>query len=519
MPDHTRRHRNERRAEEERIRREQQQRTSLGDILTGRERIVPTPLPPRANIFGPGGILPTQPPVERAPYTGLDWTQNILPFLGNVLGGAGNVLGGAASAVGETWNPFIEFLKNNWMEFQPVWPPAGSSYRGGSFQPLDASLIDPITGANFRNFANVVGGGVPASVIDPITGANLTSFAGGGAGVDVPEAGGQARSLQEIVNQIPGSGQDGTTPITEEMILGWTSANDIMDLYDQGFMTIEELQNYVYLWYLNPLDEKTGEASWSDRASYDGANETHKNYITDYIDRILAWRYASDDEKPDTSLEELEALYGEKGFTELNYLNPETGEIEPFWKDAVPFSGDAPEQTEMQRRRQTWAEQEVERYGFENVFRQFLASQPATGLGMYGQRAREAQFDPLLASFRAQPITFAGDKEYFQAPLFQEFLAGGGQAMGPGQYTQRLTDIGNLFGEEDPTWRQIAEMAPFEGNLDAFNAWIQPFMGSLSPHYRKGMMAAAQADYDKFQGTTPEKSYMQHIAERGGFFV
>ena len=233
----------------------------------------------------------------------------------------------------------------------------------------------------------------------------------------------------------------------------------------------------------------------------------------------MAWRYAPDDEKPDTSLEELAALYGEKGFTELNYLNPETGEIEPFWKDAVPFPGDAPEQPEMQRRRQSWAEQETERYGFENVFRQFLASQPVTGLGTYGQRAREAQFDPLLASYRAQPITFAGDKEYFQAPLFQEFLAGGGQAMGPGQYTQRLTDIGNLFGQEDPTWRQIAEMAPFEGNLDAFNAWIQPFMGSLAPHYRKGMMAAAQADFDKFQGTTPEQSYMQNIAERGGFFV
>jgi hypothetical protein len=91
--------------------------------------------------------------------------------------------------------------------------------------------------------------------------------------------------------------------------------------------------------------------------------------------------------------------------------------------------------------------------------------------------------------------------------------------MGPGQYTQRLTDIGNMFGLEDPTWQQQMEMAPFEGNLDAFNAWIQPFMGSLAPHYRRGVMSAAQSDYDKFVGTTPEQSYMQNIAGRGGFFV
>jgi hypothetical protein len=173
-------------------------------------------------------------------------------------------------------------------------------------------------------------------------------------------------------------------------------------------------------------------------------------------------------------------------------------------------------------RRRTRIAQEDDYQGMQNIFNQFLTTQPMHTLSGYGQEAARAMQQPLYYSYLAgQPMPGEARDEM----LFQQFLnqEGGPQIMDPTAYTQRLMEIGGYMGGEPPTEKgALAEwnraQAPYRKNIDAFNAWLQPAMFNVAPAFRSGVYAAAQNIFDTFMEATPEQSFMGEMARTGGMF-
>jgi len=171
-------------------------------------------------------------------------------------------------------------------------------------------------------------------------------------------------------------------------------------------------------------------------------------------------------------------------------------------------------------RRQTRIAQEADYGGMQDVFNQFLTTQPMHALSGYGQEAARAMQQPLYYSYLAgRPMPGEARDEM----LFHQFLnqEGGPQIMDPTAYTQRLLEIGGYMGGEPPTeagalaeWERA--QAPYRRNIDAFNAWLQPAMYNVAPAFRSGVRAAAQNVYDRFMEATPEQSFMAEMARTEG---
>jgi hypothetical protein len=192
------------------------------------------------------------------------------------------------------------------------------------------------------------------------------------------------------------------------------------------------------------------------------------------------------------------------------YYNTITGE----W-----VKGDLPPE---EIRRQTRIAQEDDYQGMQNIFNQFLTTQPMHTLSGYGQEAARAMQQPLYYSYLAgQPMPGEARDEL----LFQQFLnqEGGPQIMDPTEYTQRLIEIGGFMGGVPPTEKgALAEwdraQAPYRKNIDAFNAWLQPAMYNVAPAFRSGVYAAARNIYDTFMEANPEQSFMREMARTEGMF-
>lgn len=150
-----------------------------------------------------------------------------------------------------------------------------------------------------------------------------------------------------------------------------------------------------------------------------------------------------------------------------------------------------------------------------DVFRQFLAAQPAYGqLSGLGQRAMEREYQPALQSFRAQATD--------PTSTFREWLQAGGQALSPQAMQAQLGKIAGYWDipAEKRTEEQRFMIDPtrYGSNEQALAAYLQPLLARTNPMFRTAVGNVAQDIYDLFQGRTPEMPFMQEMARRGGFF-
>ena len=152
-----------------------------------------------------------------------------------------------------------------------------------------------------------------------------------------------------------------------------------------------------------------------------------------------------------------------------------------------------------------------------DVFNRFLATNPTyQGLGGLGRRAMESQFGPAFRSFQLSPQ--APSAEGF-APMFKDFLTGGGGMLNPQQMFSRLGEVANVA-------RQPVEEQGLYGNVasqlgdaqNAFNAYLTPTLMGIHPLFRQAAQGRAEDVMNRFMGTMPEQSFLQYLAGRGGFF-
>jgi hypothetical protein len=363
----------------------------------------------------------------------------------------------------------------------------------------------------------------------------------------------------------------GGTLLTEDVSRGWKHENQIMELFQQGIINETDAKHWLYVWFINP-DHEDGTKYWPDRPFLDASTAEGiaegRKLSFDAFDSIIDLWKATEQEIPPlqadimepTIIDEDNPLYkpefpldttpstGEITTT----TTPQVGEIvrtgfnpdelpetDDEWKAAtgqIPSGVDtgagyydtitgqwvkgdlSPEEI----RRQTRIAQEDDYQGMQNIFNQFLTTQPMHTLSGYGQEAARAMQQPLYYSYLAgQPMPGEARDEL----LFQQFLnqEGGPQIMDPTEYTQRLIEIGGFMGGVPPTEKgALAEwdraQAPYRKNIDAFNAWLQPAMYNVAPAFRSGVYAAARNIYDTFMEANPEQSFMGEMARTEGMF-
>lgn len=169
----------------------------------------------------------------------------------------------------------------------------------------------------------------------------------------------------------------------------------------------------------------------------------------------------------------------------------------------------------------TFRQLEQEPSGLRQSFQAFLAGLPGVGsLNPLLRSALENRQDVAEQSFFLQPQQTAGGQDV----TFQDFLQGGGRILNPAQTIQQLQNIAGFA-------RRPSEEVPgaFSGivgrlandpnaNFNAFQQFLTPAVQGVTPFLRGSAGRLAERLYGDFLNRSPEESFLQWAANRGGIF-